>query len=39
MKNQHTLKTVRAILDQLRANPKTQRRFPQEVWDSIVQLT
>lgn len=34
-----TFEEIRSTLDQLRQNPKTKRRFPQELWDSIIQLT
>ena len=30
---------VRSKLDRLREDPTTQRKFPQELWDSVIQLT
>jgi hypothetical protein len=34
-----TVEEIRSTLDQLRQNPLTKRRFPQKLWDSIIQLT
>jgi hypothetical protein len=34
-----TIDEVRYTLDQLRKDPKTKRRFPRKLWDSIIQLT
>src|SRR5262249_20953958 len=34
-----TIEEIRSTLDLLRKDPKTQRRFPQKLWDSIIQLT
>ena len=34
-----TIEDIRSTLTQLRQNPKTQRNFPQKLWESIVQLT
>lgn len=34
-----TIEEIRSVLDQLRQNPKTKRRFPQKLWDSIIRLT
>jgi hypothetical protein len=34
-----TVEKIRSALDQLRRNPQTKRRFPKELWDSIIQLT
>ena len=33
-----TIEDLRSTLIQLRQNPKTKRKFPREVWDSILQL-
>lgn len=33
------IKELRSILDRLRQDPKTRRRFPQKLWTSIIQLT
>ena len=30
---------ILSILDRLRQDPNTRRRFPRELWDSIIQLT
>ena len=32
------IEEIRSTLTQLRQDPKTQRKFPRELWDSIVQL-
>jgi transposase-like protein len=34
-----TVEEIRSTLDQLRQNPQTKRRFPKELWNSIIQLT
>ena len=34
-----TIEEIRSILDRLRQDPKTQRKFPRELWTSIIQLT
>lgn len=34
-----TIEEIRSILDRLRQDPKTQRKFPKELWTSIIQLT
>ena len=34
-----SIKEIRSTLDQLRQNPKTRRRFPQELWASILHQT
>ena len=34
-----TIEEIRTTLDRLRQDPQTRRRFPKELWDSIVQLT
>jgi len=33
------IEELRSTIDRLRQDPKTQRRFPQELWVSIIQLT
>jgi hypothetical protein len=33
------IEEIRATLDRLRQDPKTQRKFPRELWTSIIQLT
>jgi len=33
------IEEIRSTLTRLRQNPKTQRKFPRELWDSIIQLT
>lgn len=33
------IEEIRATLDQLRQDPNTQRKFPREIWISIIQLT
>jgi hypothetical protein len=33
-----TIEEIQSNLKQLRKNTKTQRRFPQKLWDSIIQL-
>jgi len=34
-----TIEEIKATLDQLRQDPNTQRKFPKELWISIIQLT
>jgi hypothetical protein len=34
-----TLEEIRDTLVHLRANPKSRRKFPVEIWKSIIQLT
>ena len=34
-----TIEEIRSTLDRLRQDPKTQRKFPAELWVSIIQLT
>ena len=33
------IEEIRSTLDRLRQDPNTQRRFPRELWTSIIQLT
>jgi transposase-like protein len=33
------IEEIRSTLDRLRQDPKTQRKFPAELWVSIIQLT
>ena len=33
------IEEIRATLDRLRQDPNTQRKFPRELWVSIIQLT
>ena len=33
------IKEIRSSLDQLRQDPNTRRKFPKELWTSIIQLT
>lgn len=33
------IEEIRSTLDQLRQDPNTQRKFPQELWASIIQQT
>jgi hypothetical protein len=33
------IEEIRATLDRLRQDPNTQRKFPREIWISIIQLT
>ena len=33
------IEELRSIIDRLRQDPKTQRKFPQELWTSIIGLT
>ena len=34
-----TLEEIQATLEKLRSNSSSRRKFPQEVWDSIIRLT
>jgi len=34
-----TIEEIRSTLDRLRQDPNTQRKFPRELWTSIIQLT
>lgn len=34
-----TIEEVQSTLAQLRQDPNTRRRFPKQLWDSIIQLT
>jgi transposase-like protein len=34
-----TIEEIRSTLDRLRQDPRTQRKFPQELWASIIQQT
>jgi hypothetical protein len=38
MKSQQ-IDEIRSMLDQLRQDPKTKRKFPQNLWKSIIRLT
>lgn len=33
------IEEIRSTLDRLRQDPNTQRKFPRELWTSIIQLT
>lgn len=33
------IEEIRSTLDRLRQDPKTQRKFPPEIWASIIQQT
>lgn len=33
------IEEIRSALDRLRQDPRTQRKFPQELWTSIIQQT
>jgi len=33
------IEEIRSTLDRLRQDPSTQRKFPRELWSSIIQLT
>lgn len=33
------IEEIQSTLTQLRQDPKTKRRFPQELWNTIIQLT
>jgi hypothetical protein len=33
------IEEIRSTLDRLRQDPSTQRKFPRELWGSIIQLT
>ncbi len=33
------IEEIQCTLDRLRQDPKTQRKFPQALWDSIIQQT
>ena len=33
------IEEIRSTLDRLRQDPRTQRKFPQELWASIIQQT
>jgi hypothetical protein len=33
------IEEIRSTLDRLRQDPNTQRKFPREIWISIIQLT
>lgn len=34
-----TIEEIQSTLDRLRQDPRTQRKFPQELWTSIIQQT
>jgi hypothetical protein len=34
-----SIEDIRSTLDRLRQDPNTKRRFPRELWDSIIHLT
>jgi len=34
-----TIEEIRSTIDRLRKDPKTQRKFPRELWTSVIQLT
>ena len=37
--NPSQIEEIRSTLIQLRRDPETRRKFPREVWDSIIRLT
>lgn len=37
--NADPIEEIRTILELLRQNPRTKKRFPSETWDAIIQLT
>ncbi len=34
-----SIEEIRSILDRVRKDPNTQRKFPRELWTSIIELT
>jgi len=34
-----TIEEVQVALEMLRSNPGTRRKFPKQIWDSIIRLT